>query len=131
MLCIALFSFGKTFAQIKTTKETKIIAVVDEETIKAIEQFENYKDSEKILAQKYPNSKFFMGLLRGKYEVKNGIVIPKSEATITLYTEQRLFNEAPLFKGKKIELGDELFIGKARATVVATKKGELIIKASN
>ena len=117
--------------QTKTTKETKVIAVIMDDRFAALELFENTNNQKERLLKKYPKSKFYIGLLKGRYEIKEQTVIPLSEATITLFTAKQVFKDDVLFKNKKLKQGETINIGKTKAKVVASKKGELIIKTDN
>ena len=130
-LIITITASFLTLAQTKTTKEAKIIAVVTNSTITAIEHFEPYKNNETKLVKKHPKSKFFIGLLKGRYEVKNDVIIPQNEAIITIYTEKQIFHKTTKFPKKELKPGEVLTIGKTKAKVIAVKKGELIIKTNN
>lgn len=127
--CFILFGFAIT-AQTKTTKETKVIVVVTNDAIAVLEFFENSKTYKEKLTKKYPQSKFFMGFLKGRYELKNKLVIPKSEATITVFTNKQIFNSGELFKDKKLKQGMSITIGSAQGKIMAAKKGELVIKTN-
>ncbi len=131
LLIITITASFLTLAQTKTTKETKVIAVVTNSTITAIEHFEPYKNNEAGLIKKYPKSKFFIGLLKGKYEVKNGVIIPQNDTTIAIYTEKQIFHKTGIFSKEEPKSGDVITIGKTKAKVISSKKGELIIKTNN
>lgn len=118
-------------AQTKATLETKIVAIVKDNSISAIELFETYKTNEEALIKKYPKSTFYFGLLKGKYVVLNNVVTPQNETIITIYTDKQIFNKTGLFASKKPALGDRVIIGKTALDVIAAKKGALIIKRTN
>lgn len=130
-ICLLSSFFTKTIAQSKTTKETKVIAVVTDNSITAIELFKNTSIQKEKLIKKHPKSKFYIGLLKGRYELKKQVLIPKNDAVITLFTEKQVFKESLLFKDKKPNQGEIISIGKTKAKVIEVKKGELIIKTYN
>ncbi len=118
-------------AQSKTTKETKVILVV-EGTLDGIAQmvlfntFENMKGNQ--IFGRYPNCQFYIGLLQGRYEVNDGRVIPSKGSTIIMYTDQRYLssNREPPIDG--FLAGDLMNLGSGKAKVIAINKGELILE---
>ncbi|MEX0289603.1 MAG: hypothetical protein AB3N14_10885 [Flavobacteriaceae bacterium] len=120
------------YAQQRTTKETKVIFVVNESTHQVsqmrlfLEIKENYTKEE--ILKKYPNSKFYIGLLEGNFKKESGQIIPGEGATVIMYTNKQYFPEEHFFPGDNLFPGDNFNLGKAKAKVVSSKKGELILR---
>ncbi|MGB5434978.1 MAG: hypothetical protein WBM98_03730 [Maribacter sp.] len=132
-LCfVVLMIFGiDGNAQVLSTKEAKVIMVVDEtnETVSHIELFGNFQQMKKAeVLEKYPNSHFYIGLLEGSYELNKNNVIPTHGSTVIMYTDRQYLSINTLFPSDKFTVGDELDIGSIKAKVVSKKKGELILK---
>tara|TARA_R110002073_G_scaffold279026_1_gene442926 strand:- start:181464 stop:181871 length:408 start_codon:yes stop_codon:yes gene_type:complete len=123
VLLLLLITTYYSSAQTRSTKETKVLLIVDSNATKIIgmELFDKDKDQEMLL-KKYPNSLFYLGLLKGNYELKDELIIPKSGAIITMYTNKEIFSS------KRFLTNDEIFIGNVKTTVVSEKKGEVILK---
>jgi hypothetical protein len=110
-------------AQTRTTKEAKVILVVDKDSnqITNIELF-NTQITENEMNKKYLKSVFFLGLFKGRYELNNNAIMPKSESIITIYTDKLLFSNSEFSPGKNIK------IGSIKTKEISRKKGELILK---
>ncbi len=80
------------------------------------------------IKKRYPESKLFIGLLRGSYELDKRRVRPNTGATITIFTERQFFPNEEFFPNKNFVLGDELDLGKARAKIISNTKGELVLE---
>ena len=78
--------------------------------------------------KKYKDSKFYVGLLKGSYELNNNNLEPKDNTTIVVFTEKRIFPVIEFFPAEDLAPGDSIELGKAKAKVVSNKKGELILK---
>lgn len=118
-------------AQQRTTKETKIVVVVDEATnfITAMELFDAMAKHEKQSVHKtYPGCKFYVGLLKGGYEMIDRGIVPALNTTITMFTTKEYFPVVQAFPGDQFVPGDPFDIGSIKAAVVSSKEGELIIK---
>ena len=132
-LCFAVFViFGiHGNAQVLSTKEAKVILVVDEtkETVSHIELFGNFQLMKRAeVLEKYPNCRFYIGLLEGSYELNKNSVIPINGSTIIMYTDRQYLSNTKFFTSDKLSIGDQLALGSIKAKVVSKKKGELILK---
>ncbi len=117
-------------AQSKTTKETRVVVVITKEEISTLVHYERFRSSRELFLKKYDKSKFFIGVLKGKYRVENDQILPLPEATITIYTEKQIFNKAGLFSKEKPKPGDLLKVGKIKAKVITAGKEEITVKAN-
>lgn len=125
--------FGTLFslAQTRSTKATKIILVVNykSDEVEHIELFASFqKKKQKEVTETYAHHKFFLGVLKGTYNLKNKMIIPGDNTTIVMYTEKQFFPSEQFFKRDDLIPGDAFNIGKTHARVIANKKGELTIK---
>lgn len=131
-IAILLFLImGVSHAQTLSTKETKVVLSVDSESqsVTAMTLFTTIQKMNKaMLKEKYSDCKFYIGLLKGNYEIKGTAVIPKEGTTVIMFTEKQIFPEAFLFSSEDLSPGDSFDIGKTKAKVVSNKKGELILK---
>mgnify|MGYP001794626724 CR=1 FL=1 len=131
LVALLLFSLG-TLAQTRTTQGTQIIVALEakKNEILALYPLATIKKDKKAL-QKCSSCTYYLGELKGSYD-QNGIRLrPKAEATITIFTEQEVFAEQVVFPEKEFQAKKEVVLGTAKATVVANKKGELILKAKS
>ena len=118
-------------AQVLSTKEVKVILVVDEkkDAVSHIELFGNFQLMKRTeVLEKYPNCQFYIGLLEGSYELNNNIVIPIKGSTVIMYTDRQYILNNTLLPSDKLDAGDQLDLGQVKAKVVSKKKGELILK---
>ncbi len=118
-------------AQERTTKETKVVLVINEksDTVEHIELFASFqKMKKKELATKYAHHDFFLGVLKGTYNVNEKWIVPGNDTTIIIYTEKQFSPFKEFFQGDELIPGDEFSIGKTKAKVIAHKKGELTLK---
>ncbi len=127
---IVLFS-GICFGQERITKETKVILVVDNksdavEHIVLLASFQ--KTKEKQLMKNYSHHKFFLGLLRGSYNLNKNTIVPGKNTTIVIYTDKQFSPLEEFFQVEDFSPGDEFNLGETKAKVIANKKGELVIK---
>lgn len=123
LLFLLLFSVNVFYSQTRSTKETKVVLIVNQKTSKVsgLELFET-QHAENILPKKYPGNTFYLGILKGTYELDNNVVLPKSGAIITIYTDKQLFSE------NQLSLKENINFGSAKTKVVSRNKGELILK---
>ncbi len=126
LILLSIIGFYQVQAQTRTTKETKVVLVVNKKTNKVtnMELFDA-KNSEKILPKKYPNSKFYIGVLKGNFELNKDVIEPKSGAFITMYTDKQLFSN------DKFVGNDNITIGKIKTQIISSKNGELVLKTIN
>ena len=118
---------GSLFAQTRSTKETKLTLVVNKENTKIINlELFNEKEVGNI-KERYPESKLFIGLLKGSYELIEKKVRPNSGATITIFTERQFFPNEKFFPKEELNTGDHLNIGITKAKITSNTKGELIL----
>ncbi len=130
-VAVLMFGLFNSQAQQRTTKETKIVVVVDEETnyITAMELFDAMaKHDKQSIHKTYPSSKFYVGLLKGGYKVIDRGIVPALNTTITMFTTKEYFPVVQAFPGYQFVPGDQFDIGSIKAEVVSSKDGELIIK---
>jgi len=118
-------------AQKLSTKETKVVFIVDSESDNVTDMalFSTIQKMDKRrLKKKYAGSKFYVGLLKGNYEIEGTGIIPKEDTTVIMFTEKQIFPEAYFFSSDDLSPGDPFHIGKTKTKVVSNKKGELILK---
>jgi len=118
-------------AQVISTKEAKVILVVDErkETVSNIVLFGNFQQMKRAeVLEKYPNSKFYIGLMEGSYEVFQAGVRPQKGTTIIIFINQPIFRETDMLFTDYKNPGDTIKIGNSEARVISNNKGELILK---
>ncbi len=118
-------------AQTLSTKETKVVLIVDSKSNNVTDMalFTTIQKMDKgRLKKKYANRKFYIGLLKGNYEIKGADIIPKENTTVIMFTEKQIFPEAHFFSSGDLSPGDSFDIGKTKTKVVSNKKGELILK---
>ena len=117
--------------QVISTKEAKVILVVDEksDTISHLELYNTFQKMNGPEAlEKYPNSQFYIGLLEGSYELNKNYIIPIEGSIISMYTDKQFLSSNTSFPIGNISAGDKLKFGQVKAKVVSKKKGELILK---
>ena len=128
---IFFLTIGVCHAQTLSTKETKVVLIVDSKSDSVTEMtlFTTMQKMDKeLLKKKYSDCKFYIGLLKGSYEIKGVNIVPKEGTTVIMFTEKQIFPEAFLFSSEDLSPGDSFDIGKTKARVVSNKKGELILK---
>jgi len=128
---ILFLIIGVCQAQTLSTKETKVVLIVDSESNKVTDMalFSTIQKMDKgLLKKKYPNRKFYIGLLRGNYEIQGADIIPKENTSVIMFTEKQIFPEAHFFSSDDLSPGDSFDIGKTKSKVVYNKKGELKLK---
>ena len=123
LVFLLLFNVCVFNAQTRITKETKVVLIVSQKTneVLGLELFEA-KNSENILPKKYPNGAFYLGILKGVFELDKSQVQPQSGSIITLYTDKQLFSE------DQFMLKESVRFGNVQTKVVSRNKGELILK---
>lgn len=118
-------------AQTHSTKETKVVLVVSSKTgavthIALFHNFQNLKKEE--IYEKYTDHKFYIGLLKGSYGIDNDVIVPQENTTIIMYTEKQVFPEEYFSRADNLMPGDRFDLGKTKAEVVSSKKGELVLR---
>lgn len=124
-----LFAAAVAFAQTRSTKEAKVVMVVNEKNTRIIglELF-NEKDANSI-KKRYPESKFYIGLLRGSYELEKRGVTPNTGATIIIFTERQILPDEDFFQKENFVPGNQLDFGEAKTKIISNAKGELVLEA--
>ena len=131
IIVLALFDGIAMQSQTHTTNETPIVLItsIESDGIVGMELLNNFWDkSEDEVLVAYPNCKFYKGLLKGKYERKENLIIPSNGALITIYTNEQIFSRESFLSEGQFSIGDEFFIGKNKSKIIANQKGELILK---
>lgn len=126
-----LFAAMISGAQTLSTKETKVVLVIGpkSEAVTHITLFNTFQKMDKdLILRKYPDAKFYIGLLKGTYELNNDTIDPSSDSTIIMYTEKQFFPGERFSTNEEIAPGDRFDLGKTKAKVVSNKKGELTLK---
>ena len=120
---MVVFGLFFTQAQTRSTAETKVILVVnnDSNQITNIELFKP-EITENEMSKKYIKSIFIYGLFKGRYELNDNVILPKSESIITMYTDKQLFSNNKFIPSKNIKIGN------LNTTEISRKKGEITIK---
>ncbi len=118
-------------AQTLSTKETKIVLIVKSETgaVTQLELFHTFhsKKREEIYKE-YEDCEFYLGLLSGSYEDNNNHIEPKKNTTIIMYTDKQIFPEDYFLPATKVLPGDRFDLGKIKAEVISSTKGELVLR---
>ncbi len=131
ILILILFVFGECPAQTLSTKETKVVLVVNSESeiVTHITLFTEMQKMDKAnLFKKYKGCKFYVGLLKGSYGIGDDHIVPKANTTIIMYTDKQIFPEEDYLPADMLLPGDSFHLGKTKAEVVSSKKGELILR---
>lgn len=118
-------------AQTHSTKETKVILVVSSKTgaVTQLELFHTFQSKKREeIYKKYNDCKFYVGLLKGRYEVNGNYIEPKKNTTIVMYTDKQIFPENYFLPADKLLPGDRFDLGQIKAEVVSSKKGELVLR---
>jgi len=121
----------KLGAQTYSTKETKVILVVSSKTrsVSHIVLFHVFQNQQKEdFFKQYSEYECYVGLLEGSYVIKDGYIVPKKETKIIMYTEKQVFPEAHFSPADTLLPGDRFDLGKTKAKVISSKKGELVLK---
>ena len=131
IILLSLFDVAFMQSQTHTTNETPIVLItsIESDGIVGIEQLNTFWDkSEDDVLVAYPNCKFYKGLLKGKYDRKESLIIPLKGTFITIYTNERIFSRESFLSEGQFSIGDEYKIGKTKSKIIANQKGELILK---
>lgn len=118
-------------AQERSTTGMKIILVVDANSnsipsITPLATFQKMMVSE--VFAKYPGCHFYMGSLKGNYNLIDLNVIPAENAIVTMYTEREFFRSGDFLGANTLGEGDDFSLGKLMSKVTSNKKGELSLK---
>ena len=131
LVLLLLVSMGFGHAQSLTTNETKVVLIVKGAS-EGISQIALFNTFEKIkgngILEKYPNCQFYIGLLRGSYELNDNDVTPLIGSTIIMYTDQPYLSSNRIIQSARFSAGDQLSLGSGSAKVISNKKGELILE---
>ena len=131
LVLLLLVSMGLGHAQSLTTNETKVVLIVKGAS-EGISQIALFNTFEKIkgngILEKYPNCQFYIGLLRGSYELNDNDVTPLIGSTIIMYTDQPYLSSNRIIQSARFSAGDQLSLGSGSAKVISNKKGELILE---
>jgi len=138
---LAAITFGNVQGQRRTPKKaTKVVMEVDKKTnkVKSLQRYDEIEETyrEKIDFKKnYANSKFYSGLLRGKYKVgKNGIE-PILNSTISVNISKQFFPGDQFIPGdqflpgNQFLPGDQFILGRTKTKIVSNKRGRLVLRA--
>jgi len=126
--------------QTRSLKETKVVFVIENgtNTITALELFN--QEETKALLKKYPNSKFYLGLLLGEFTVKDNMVSPSINTSITIYTNKNELTDGNLLiddtllqgdtflPGDPFNSGHKFFINNTKLQVIERSKSQLVFK---
>lgn len=131
LIAATILCCGISLAQELSTKGTKIILVVHDESdvVEHIELLVNFQKIKKEqLLKKYGQHKFFLGELKGTYfPDENGILLG-NETTVIIFTDKQFSPSKHFYREDHLNPGDEFKLGESQGKVIANKKGELIIK---
>ena len=89
---VSVYGIFSATAQTMSTMEAKVVAVVNAEnnTIRALELFADKDNLIESLIKRYPNCKFYIGLMEGSYEVVQAGVRPQKGTTIIIFNNQTI-----------------------------------------
>lgn len=118
-------------AQERSTTGMKIILVVDANSnsvtsITPLDTFQKMMVSD--VFEKYPGCHFYMGSLKGNYDLIDTNIIPAENAIITMYTEREFFRFGKFISSKTLDVGDDFSLGKVVSKITSIKKGELLLE---
>lgn len=118
-------------AQERSTTGMKIIVVVDAKAnvisnITPLDTFQKMMVSE--VHEQFPGCHFYIGSLKGNYDLTDTEVIPAENATVVMYTEREFFRSGDFLDAKTLGKGDNFRLGKVMSIVTSNKKGELCLK---
>ncbi|WP_143144230.1 hypothetical protein [Flaviramulus basaltis] len=128
-------------AQSRSLKTTKVVCVVENRTnnIVGLELFDQQES--KALIKKYPKSKFYLGILKGTFTVKDNLVKPSKNTSIIIYTNKNelpgdmfipgdMFLPGDMFiPGDMFSTGHNFFINNSKLQVIESSKSQLVFKA--
>lgn len=116
-------------AQSRSTNETKLTLVVNKENTKILDlELFDEKQVDNI-NKKHPESKLFIGLLKGSYELEERRVKPNKGATITIFTNRQFYPNEKFFPKENLAAGEHLSIGSTEAKITSNREGELVLVA--
>jgi len=123
ILILLLFGMFFCSAQTISTNETKIVFILSQKTneVSGITLLDT-ENSKNVLPNTYPNHIFYLGILKGNYELNDKLVIPLTGSTITIYTDKILFSE------DQFSNLDHINFGNVKTKIISKKKGEIILK---
>ncbi len=127
---VAGYGIFSATAQTMSTREAKVVAVVNVEnnTIRALELFADKDNVNESLIKRFPDCKFYIGLMEGSYEVVRAMVRPQRGTTIIIFNNQTIFGDTDIVFMGHYSPGDPIKIGKIEARVISNNKGELILR---
>jgi len=131
IILLSLFDVAVLQSQTHATNETPIVLVtrIESDLIVGIELLNSFWDkSEDEVMAAYPDCKFYKGLLKGKYERTESLIIPEKGAFITIYTNEQIFSRESFLSESQPSPGDKYTIGKTKSKIISNQKGELILK---
>jgi len=119
ILILLLFGLFFCSAQTISTDETKIVFILSQKTneVSGITLLDT-EDSKNVLPNTYPNHIFYLGILKGSYELSDTLIIPLRESAITIYTDKVLFSE------DQFSHVDYINFGSVKTKVISKKKGK-------
>ena len=131
LMVLVFAAFGQ--AQTRSTNQTKVVFIVQQESKKvlSIHLLSSMAEKKDRLAQEYPNCRFFLGELRGQYELKQDVIFPQPASILTMYTEREVFVLQNNFPAKNLKAGDYLLLGQVTTEVLSKKEGEVVLKTLN
>ena len=131
LLIICLGTCSVVQAQTHSTKETKVILVVSANT-QVVTHMVLFNSFEKLKRQEvenaFPNSKFYIGLLKGNYILDDYGLKPEKDTEVIIYSNRQVFQEEPFLAGEDIALGDKIKLGNRTARIISNKKGEITLR---
>jgi hypothetical protein len=123
VLLLILFTVFFSSAQIKSTNEAKVVLILSKKTNEVFGiTLLDIVNSKNILPNVYPNHIFYLGILKGSYEINDTLIEPLIGATITIYTDKIIFSEDQFSNLEDINFGS------VKTKIISKKKGELILK---
>ncbi|MGB5460584.1 MAG: hypothetical protein WBM85_11535 [Eudoraea sp.] len=127
---VLLYGIFSATAQTMTTREAKVVVVVNTEnnTIQGLILFADLDTKEDRLHEQYSNCKFFIGLMEGSYKVVQAMVRPQRGAAVSIFYNQPLYGDADMAFMDYYSPGDLIKIENLEARVISNNKGELILK---
>jgi len=132
-----MFGFFNTQAQKKMIKKIKIVLVVNEKTNLVTNLIDHAKIKDLIntrgesqIHKKYPDSKFYIGLLKGNYKSNKSSILPSGGSTITVNTSKQLFGDklGNFDKMGNFKKGDLVKLGGSEAEVISKLQVEMTLK---
>ncbi|WP_273568798.1 hypothetical protein [Maribacter halichondriae] len=75
-----------------------------------------------MILKEYPNSMFYIGLLKGSYELNKNTITPVRGSTVIMYTNKQFFPGNQFFPGDQFSPDDPFDLGNAKAKVISKKR---------